>query len=437
MRADLLEALHNGYGPTDNVIPRATVTLIGWDSVPQVDVAVDGRRSTVEATTLYFIELPFTSEAFVASGSVEIAPPFWSAEILYSRNVFSQGTEDLILTNASIEIEFTPWEELRRVSVARLSLVMEPLLYGNEVPTSTARLSCGTGRRRRGSRWKGLTTAPSSSLIRCHLSAPTAASASGWRIPTSPKRASSRSSPFSAASWSSVHERDHRNQRPDQEIRHPDRSQRTESRGRGSGSVVGFVGPNGAGKTTTMRILTTLLQPTSGSARVAGYSVLREPQGVRRSIGYMPDFFGVYEDMKVWEYLDFYAACYDIPAATRNGMIDDLLALVDLNHKREAFVESLSRGMKQRLCLARTLAHDPQVLFLDEPASGLDPRARIEMRELLRELKNMGKTIFFSSHILSEVADICTTVAVLEAGDLIAYGDIAAMKQRLRCPPRG
>ena len=199
-----------------------------------------------------------------------------------------------------------------------------------------------------------------------------------------------------------------------------------------AGAVVGFLGPNGAGKTTTMRILTTLLQPTSGSARVAGYSVAREPQGVRRSIGYMPDFFGVYEDMKVWEYLDFYAACYDIPPATRRGMIDDLLSLVDLNHKREAFVESLSRGMKQRLCLARTLAHDPQVLFLDEPASGLDPRARIEMRELLRELKNMGKTIFFSSHILSEVADICTSVAVLEAGELIAYGDIAAMKKRLR-----
>ncbi|MCI0393964.1 MAG: ABC transporter ATP-binding protein [Chloroflexi bacterium] len=198
------------------------------------------------------------------------------------------------------------------------------------------------------------------------------------------------------------------------------------------GAVVGFIGPNGAGKTTTMRILTTLLKPTSGQASVAGHSVIREPQKVRRVIGYMPDFFGVYEDMKVWEYLDFFAACYDIPAATRNGMIDDLLSLVDLNHKKDDFVENLSRGMKQRLCLARTLTHDPQVLILDEPASGLDPRARIEMRELLRELKNMGKTIFFSSHILSEVADICTSIAILEAGNLVAYGDMAEMKKQLR-----
>ncbi len=198
------------------------------------------------------------------------------------------------------------------------------------------------------------------------------------------------------------------------------------------GAVVGFIGPNGAGKTTTMRILTTLLKPTDGQAWVAGYSVNKEPHGVRRAIGYMPDFFGVYEDMKVWEYLDFFAACYDIPPSARIGMIDDLLSLVDLNHKKDDFVESLSRGMKQRLCLARTLAHDPQVLILDEPASGLDPRARIEMRELLRELKNMGKTIFFSSHILSEVADICTSIAILEAGNLIAFGDMDEMKKQLR-----
>lgn len=198
------------------------------------------------------------------------------------------------------------------------------------------------------------------------------------------------------------------------------------------GDVFGFIGPNGAGKTTTMRILTTLLKPSSGQAWVAGHSVTEDPREVRRVIGYMPDFFGVYEDMKVWEYLDFFAACYDIPAEVRPGMIDDLLALVDLGHKRDAFVESLSRGMKQRLCLARTLAHDPQVLILDEPASGLDPRARIEMRELLRELKMMGKTIFFSSHILSEVADICTSIGIIEAGKLVAAGDINEMKKLLR-----
>ncbi|MCA9925448.1 MAG: ABC transporter ATP-binding protein, partial [Anaerolineales bacterium] len=190
--------------------------------------------------------------------------------------------------------------------------------------------------------------------------------------------------------------------------------------------------PNGAGKTTTMRILTTLLKPTSGKAWVAGHSVLDDPRGVRRAIGYMPDFFGVYDDMKVWEYLDFFAACYDVPVASRNGMINDLLALVDLSHKRDAYVESLSRGMKQRLCLARTLAHDPEVLILDEPASGLDPRARIEIRELLRELKNMGKTIFFSSHILSEVADVCTSIAILEAGNLVVSGDIGQMMRQLR-----
>jgi ABC-2 type transport system ATP-binding protein len=198
------------------------------------------------------------------------------------------------------------------------------------------------------------------------------------------------------------------------------------------GEVFGFVGPNGAGKTTTMRILTTLLKPTSGKAWVAGESVIDNPRAVRRNIGYMPDFFGVYDDMKVWEYLDFFAACYDVPPATRLGMVDDLLALVDLGNKKEAYVDSLSRGMKQRLCLARTLAHDPKVLILDEPASGLDPRARIEMRELLRELKTMGKTIFFSSHILSEVADICTSIAILEAGELVVYGDMDEMKRQLR-----
>lgn len=198
------------------------------------------------------------------------------------------------------------------------------------------------------------------------------------------------------------------------------------------GAVFGFIGPNGAGKTTTMRILTTLLKPTAGKAWVAGHSVTDDPRGVRRAIGYMPDFFGVYEDMKVWEYLDFFAACYDVPQAARIGMVDDLLALVDLQHKKEAYVESLSRGMKQRLCLARTLAHDPQILILDEPASGLDPRARIEIRELLRELKNMGKTIFFSSHILSEVADVCTSIGIIEAGALVAHGDMQEMKRQLR-----
>jgi ABC-2 type transport system ATP-binding protein len=197
------------------------------------------------------------------------------------------------------------------------------------------------------------------------------------------------------------------------------------------GAIYGFVGPNGAGKTTTMRMLTTLLQPTSGEAWVGGYSVRRDPRGVRRTIGYMPDFFGVYDDMKVWEYLDFFAACYHIPEATRLGLIDNLLELVDLNHRRDDQVDTLSRGMKQRLCLARTLAHDPQVLVLDEPASGLDPRARVEIRELLVELSRMGKTVFFSTHILADVAEICTQVGIVEAGRLVAEGSLAEMQRRL------
>jgi ABC-2 type transport system ATP-binding protein len=198
------------------------------------------------------------------------------------------------------------------------------------------------------------------------------------------------------------------------------------------GGIFGFIGPNGAGKTTTMRILATLLRPTAGDAWVGGCSVRTDPRGVRRQIGYMPDFFGVYNDMKVWEYLDFFASCYDIARSKRKGLIDDLLQLVDLAHRRDDYVDSLSRGMKQRLCLARTLAHDPKVLILDEPASGLDPRARIEIRELLRELQAMGKTIFFSSHILLEVAEICTTIGIIEAGRLVACGTLDEIQSHRR-----
>ncbi len=197
------------------------------------------------------------------------------------------------------------------------------------------------------------------------------------------------------------------------------------------GSIYGFVGPNGAGKTTTMRVLTTLTRPTSGAAWVAGRSVTDEPRTVRRAIGYMPDEFGVYDDMRVWEYLDFFAACYDIPENERKPLISDLLELVDLAHRREDLVDKLSRGMKQRLSLARTLAHDPQVLILDEPASGLDPRARVEIRELLLELAKMGKTIFFSSHILADVAEICTHVGIIEAGQMVMQGSMDEMRAQL------
>ena len=199
-----------------------------------------------------------------------------------------------------------------------------------------------------------------------------------------------------------------------------------------AGETFGLIGPNGAGKTTTLRILATLLKPTAGEAEVAGINVRRNPDAVRRVLGFMPDVFGVYDDMKVWEYLDFFARCYGIPSARRRQMIGDLLDLVDLGEKRDAYVQGLSRGMQQRLCLAHTLVHDPQVLLLDEPASGLDPRARVELRELLRELRSLGKTILISSHILPELEELCTSVAIVDHGQVLAQGRVADIEKRLR-----
>src|SRR6266849_2247593 len=190
------------------------------------------------------------------------------------------------------------------------------------------------------------------------------------------------------------------------------------------GDIFGFIGPNGAGKTTTIKMLATLLIPTAGSAFVNGIDVVRHPEQIRSIVGYMPDFFGVYDDIKVWEYLDFFAAAYRIPRDKRPHIIDDVLVLTDLTVKKYAYVESLSRGMKQRLCLAKTLVHDPKVMLLDEPASGLDPRARIEIRELLKELKAMGKTIIVSSHILPELADFCNKIGIIEKGEMIISGDV-------------
>jgi ABC-2 type transport system ATP-binding protein len=190
------------------------------------------------------------------------------------------------------------------------------------------------------------------------------------------------------------------------------------------GDVFGFIGPNGAGKTTTMRILATLLNPSWGEASVCGYSIYTGSKEIRRSIGYMPDFFGVYDDMKVTEYLEFFAAAYRIKGADRRKKCDQVLELVDLGYKRDALVTSLSRGMTQRLGLARVLLHEPQVLLLDEPASGLDPRARIEMRELIKELRGMNKTIMVSSHILPELADICNKIGIIERGKLIFNGTV-------------
>jgi len=198
------------------------------------------------------------------------------------------------------------------------------------------------------------------------------------------------------------------------------------------GDVFGFIGPNGAGKTTTMRILATLLNPTWGEAYVCGYSIYTRSQDIRRIVGYMPDFFGVYDDMKVIEYLEFFAAAYRIKGAARRKVCDEVLDLVDLGYKREALVTSLSRGMTQRLGLARVLLHDPQVLLLDEPASGLDPRARIEIRGLLKELRNLGKTIMVSSHILPELADICNKIGIIERGELLVNADVEAVMKQVR-----
>ena len=196
------------------------------------------------------------------------------------------------------------------------------------------------------------------------------------------------------------------------------------------GKVFGFIGPNGAGKSTTMMILSTLLEQSEGEAYVCGYNVRKDPASVRQSIGYMPDFFGVYDNLTAVEYLEFYAGAFKIPARNRRSLVADLLELVNLSPKADAFVDSLSRGMQQRLGLARCLVHDPAVLILDEPASGLDPRARIELREIIKQLREMGKTILISSHILPELAELCDDIGVIEHGKLIACGSVHEVSNR-------
>ena len=198
------------------------------------------------------------------------------------------------------------------------------------------------------------------------------------------------------------------------------------------GEMFGFIGPNGAGKSTSIRFLATLLRASRGDGMINGYSVSEDPMNVRRSVGYMPDAFGVYDGMKVWEFLDFFAVAYKIGRTQRKQVIRDVLELLDLTYKRDDFVNGLSRGMKQRLCLAKTLVHDPPVLILDEPASGLDPRARIEVKALLKELRRMGKTILISSHILTELADCCTSIGIIERGKLLMHGPIDEVYQRIR-----
>src|SRR6476661_1451497 len=197
------------------------------------------------------------------------------------------------------------------------------------------------------------------------------------------------------------------------------------------GDLFGFIGSNGAGKTTTLRILATFLAPSAGTAQILGHDVVRDADAVRHVIGYMPDFFGVYKDMEVTEYLDFFGACYKIPTAQREKTVNDVLELVGLSEKKGALIGALSRGMQQRLGLARVLIHDPQVLLLDEPASGLDPRARIEMMAILQELQRMGKTIIISSHILSELQTLCNRVAIIEKGKLIYSGPVQGVRDQM------
>ncbi|MDH7602073.1 MAG: ABC transporter ATP-binding protein [Armatimonadota bacterium] len=198
------------------------------------------------------------------------------------------------------------------------------------------------------------------------------------------------------------------------------------------GDIMGFIGPNGAGKTTTIRIAATLLKPDSGRVCIEDIDVVKDPEAVRPLIGFMPDFFGLYEDVLVWEYLDFFASAYHIPPHKRRRLIDDVLELTDLTTKRDSLVSELSRGMQQRLCLAKTLVHDPKLLLLDEPASGLDPRARIEIKELLKELRRMGKTILISSHILPELADLCNKITIIEQGRLVVSGDVETIMNQCR-----
>ena len=198
------------------------------------------------------------------------------------------------------------------------------------------------------------------------------------------------------------------------------------------GECFGYIGPNGAGKTTTIKILATLLQPTWGEARVCGHVVGYESRRIRPLIGYVPDFFGAYEDMVVQEYLEFFASAYNINGKQRTRVVGDVLELTDLVFKRDALVDSLSRGMQQRLSIARVLLHDPQVLLLDEPASGLDPRARIEIRELLKELRRMNKTIIISSHILHELAELCSTIGIIEQGKLLFHGSLQEILRRVK-----
>ena len=197
------------------------------------------------------------------------------------------------------------------------------------------------------------------------------------------------------------------------------------------GAIYGLIGPNGAGKTTLLRILAALLQPSTGQVWIDSEEIHASPSVIQRKVGYMPDFFGVYPDLTSAEYLEFYAGIHGIPHKKQAQTVTDLLELVDLSAKRDALVETLSRGMKQRLCLARALVHDPEVLLLDEPASGLDPRARVELRELLRTLQGMGKTVIISSHILLELAEMCTDVAIVQGGRLVVAGNVEQVSRRL------
>ncbi|MHC4872170.1 MAG: ABC transporter ATP-binding protein [Planctomycetota bacterium] len=198
------------------------------------------------------------------------------------------------------------------------------------------------------------------------------------------------------------------------------------------GQIFGFIGPNGAGKTTTIRMLCGLLTPTGGKAKVAGVDVVASPRSIRKYVGYMPDSFGVYEEMRVWEYLDFFGAAFKIPRKARKQRIDEVLEIIGSSEMRDYFVDSLSRGMRQRIGIAKTLIHDPKVIFLDEPANGLDPRARIDMREMIKKLASMGKTIIVSSHILPELGNTCDVLGIIEQGQLLAFGTLEEIMAKVK-----
>ena len=439
-------------------LPSDGPVLLAWGRSSLVDIDVQGQKPARSANVLYYIPLPFA-----ASGTIAFTPDLIRSTVLAAdAAVFSKDPFNMSLGQGSVTIAYRPIPFKGSFEATKVLLAMgfgETVgVGGKPIAPHPQRGACRSARdlrrtmsprRARARRVQPIARSRGPRSLQRHLAA---------APPSHPGHDVRADRPRELCRQRHGNDPDPIRERGPGRSRHV--VQRRNPRGHpmtsivrtaglikrypgtlavagldldvGEGEIFGLVGPNGAGKTTTLRILATLLTATSGEAEVAGISVLRNPDEARRVLGFMPDVFGVYDDMKVWEYLDFFARCYNIPADRRRRMIGDLLDLVDLGDKRDAYVQGLSRGMQQRLCLAHTLVHDPQVLLLDEPASGLDPRARVELRELLRELRALGKTIVISSHILPELEELCTSVAIVDHGQVLAQGRVADIEKRLR-----